>query len=71
MEKSGIRSEGKMWDIIPFITMFIIEGCTIALTITAKSAMAIGMSQFVFVAYSNALSSILLLLYCLFYHRDR
>ncbi|XP_057528809.1 WAT1-related protein At1g70260-like [Amaranthus tricolor] len=70
MEKSGISSEGKMWDIIPFITMFIIEGCTIALTITAKSAMAIGMSQFVFVAYSNALSSILLLLYCLFYHRD-
>lgn len=50
--------------------MFSIEGCTIALTITAKSAMAVGMSQFVFVAYSNALSSILLLAYCLIYHRD-
>ena len=68
MEK---RSGGKMWEIIPFMTMFLVEGCTIALTITAKSAMAIGMSQFVFVAYSNALSSVLLLVYCLIYHRDR
>lgn len=62
---------GKMWEVIPFMTMFLIEGCTIALTITAKSAMGLGMSQFVFVAYSNALSSVLLLAYSLIYHRDR
>ncbi|KAL2928737.1 hypothetical protein RDABS01_019521 [Bienertia sinuspersici] len=60
----------KIWEIVPFLSMFIMEGVTIALTITAKSAMAIGMSQFVFVAYSNALSSILLLAYCLIYHSD-
>lgn len=59
-----------MWEVIPFMTMFLIEGCTIALTITAKSAMGLGMSQFVFVAYSNALSSVLLLAYSLIYHRD-
>ncbi|XP_021726959.1 WAT1-related protein At1g70260-like [Chenopodium quinoa] len=63
-------NNSKIWEVIPFLCMFLIEGCTIALTITAKSAMAIGMSQFVFVAYSNALSSILLVVYCLIYHRD-
>jgi len=55
--------------IVPPLLMFIMEGCTIALTITAKSALTAGMNQFVFVAYSNALSSVLLLSYSLIFHR--
>ncbi|KAK9707348.1 hypothetical protein RND81_07G191300 [Saponaria officinalis] len=62
--------EDKVCSMVPLLMMFIMEGCTIALTITAKSAMSAGMSQFVFVAYSNALSSVLLLTYCLIFHRD-
>lgn len=62
--------QGKMWVAVPFLVMFFVEGCTIALTITAKSAMGQGMNQFVFVAYTNALSSILLLFYSLIFHRD-
>ncbi|KAK9675691.1 hypothetical protein RND81_11G024200 [Saponaria officinalis] len=65
-----LLSGDKMCAMIPFITMFMMEGCTIALTITAKSAMSAGMNQFVFVAYSNALSSVLLLSYSLIFHRD-
>ncbi|KAH9609143.1 hypothetical protein KSS87_002369 [Heliosperma pusillum] len=63
--------EEKVFDLVPSLVMFIMEGCTIALTITAKSAMNAGMNQFVFVAYTNALSSILLLSYCLIFHRER
>ncbi|KAH9612766.1 hypothetical protein KSS87_005674 [Heliosperma pusillum] len=62
--------EDKLCAMVPFVMMFIMEGCTIALTITAKSAMNAGMNQFVFVAYSNALSSLLLLSYSLMFHRD-
>ncbi|XP_074295981.1 WAT1-related protein At1g70260-like [Silene latifolia] len=62
--------EDKLCAMVPFVMMFIMEGCTIALTITAKSAMNGGMNQFVFVAYSNALSSVLLLSYSLMFHRD-
>ncbi|XP_074274454.1 WAT1-related protein At1g70260-like [Silene latifolia] len=62
--------EEKVFDLVPSLVMFIMEGCTIALTITAKSAMNAGMNQFVFVAYTNALSSILLLSYSLIFHLE-
>ncbi|GAB2220515.1 hypothetical protein Droror1_Dr00008175 [Drosera rotundifolia] len=45
---------------LPFVMMVLMDGCTIALTITASTAINEGMNQFVFVAYSYALSSIML-----------
>ncbi|GFP96250.1 wat1-related protein at1g70260 [Phtheirospermum japonicum] len=50
--------------------MVVVEGCVIALTIMASTAMAKGMSPFVFVVYTNAFGSILLLPY-IFYDRNR
>ncbi|KAM4120750.1 hypothetical protein ACJW30_03G155900 [Castanea mollissima] len=41
--------------------MVTMEGCTIGLTILAKTAMTNGMSPFVFVVYTNAFASIVLL----------
>lgn len=67
MEK---KEGGIMLEAVPFVVMWLVEGATIALTITAKSAMTLGMNQFVFVAYTNALSAVLLLCYSLVFHRD-
>ncbi|KAF8399295.1 hypothetical protein HHK36_015160 [Tetracentron sinense] len=50
-----------LWDVVPFTGMVLMEGCTVGLTIMAKTAMARGMSHFVFVLYSNALASLILL----------
>ncbi|KAJ4711154.1 WAT1-related protein [Melia azedarach] len=65
----GVRS--KMEELVPFTLMVIMEGCTIGLTVLAKTAMNGGMSPFVFVVYTNALGSIILLPYSFFYHRER
>ncbi|XP_073021952.1 WAT1-related protein At1g70260-like [Primulina eburnea] len=50
--------------------MVLVEGCIIVLTIMASTAMARGMSPFVFVVYTNALGSILLVPYSYFYDKD-
>lgn len=56
-------------EMLPFSVMVVMEGCTIALTIWAKTAMTdYDMSPFVFVVYTQALSSILLLLYSFIFH---
>ncbi|XP_052173675.1 WAT1-related protein At1g70260 [Diospyros lotus] len=52
-------------EVIPWMMMGAMEACTIVLTITATTAIAGGMSPFVFVVYTNALSSIFLLPYSL------
>lgn len=54
--------EGKIRtsELIPFIVMVIMEGCTIGLTIFAKTAITNGMSPFVFIVYTNALATIVL-----------
>jgi len=57
-------------EFVPFMAMVIMEACTIALTIIAKTALTGGMSPFVFVVYTNALGSILLLPFSLFFHRN-
>ncbi|CAG7893230.1 hypothetical protein BRARA_B01900 [Brassica rapa] len=57
-------------EFVPFMAMVIMEACTIALTIMAKTALTGGMSPFVFVVYTNALGSILLLPFSLFFHRN-
>ncbi|KAK1362154.1 hypothetical protein POM88_046628 [Heracleum sosnowskyi] len=53
--------------------MVLMEGCTIGLTIMASTVMSRGMSPYVFVVYTNALSSIFLLPHCFTFfssHRD-
>ncbi|CAN7053131.1 unnamed protein product [Brassica rapa subsp. trilocularis] len=59
----------KVGEFVPFVAMVIMEACTIALTIMAKTALTGGMSPFVFVVYTNALGSILLLPFSFFFHR--
>ncbi|XP_034682306.1 WAT1-related protein At1g70260-like [Vitis riparia] len=61
----------RLWEVIPFSVMVLMEGCTVGLTIMTKTVMAKGMSQFVFVVYSNALSSIILLPYSLMFRRTQ
>ncbi|XP_051145479.1 WAT1-related protein At1g70260-like [Andrographis paniculata] len=55
----------------PCISMVLVEGCIIGLTILASTAMAKGMSPYVFVVYTNALGSILLLPFTFFHDRSR
>ena len=50
-----------MGEVVPFMVMVAMEGCTIGLTILAKTAITNGMSPLVFVVYTNALASLLLL----------
>ncbi|KAJ6771737.1 WAT1-RELATED PROTEIN [Salix koriyanagi] len=61
----------RLGEAAPFTVMVMMEGCTIALTIMAKTAMSRGMSPFVFVVYTNALGTLLLLPYSFFLHRER
>ncbi|KAG6398805.1 hypothetical protein SASPL_140276 [Salvia splendens] len=60
-----------MVEAAPCAAMVLVEGSIIGLTIMASTAMARGMSPFVFVVYTNILGSILLLPYCFFYQRER
>lgn len=57
-----------IWVVIPFLAMVSLEGCTIALTIMAKTAITYGMSTFVFVVYTNAVASTILLPYSFIFH---
>ncbi|KAL3636328.1 hypothetical protein CASFOL_020875 [Castilleja foliolosa] len=56
-------------EVLPCAAMVTVEGCVIGLTIMANTAMARGMSPFVFVVYTNALGSIILIPFSFFYHR--
>ncbi|KAE8716530.1 WAT1-related protein [Hibiscus syriacus] len=58
-----------MREVAPFTVMVIMEACTIALTILAKTALTGGVSPFVFVVYTNAIGSFLLLPFSFLYHR--
>ncbi|MCD7461200.1 hypothetical protein HAX54_045493 [Datura stramonium] len=60
-------------EMLPCTAMIIIEACTIFLTIMASTAMSkLGMSSFVFVVYTNALSFILLIPFSFLFHtRDK
>ncbi|MCL7026535.1 hypothetical protein MKW94_018082 [Papaver nudicaule] len=58
-------------DVIPGLAMVLMEGITVGLTIMTKTVMARGMSPFVFIAYTNVASSILLLPSFFFFHRPR
>ncbi|KAL4280011.1 hypothetical protein GQ457_03G007830 [Hibiscus cannabinus] len=65
VEQTGER----MREVAPFTVMVIMEACTIALTILAKTALTAGVSPFVFVLYTNAIGSSLLLPFSFLYHR--
>ncbi|PKI56229.1 hypothetical protein CRG98_023424 [Punica granatum] len=66
-----IAVRAKVLEVVPFVVMVIMEGCTIALTIWAKTVMSnYGMSPFVFVVYTNALASLILLPYSFLFHSD-
>ncbi|XP_042053441.1 WAT1-related protein At1g70260-like isoform X2 [Salvia splendens] len=58
-------------DVMACGSMVVVEGCIIGLTIMASTAMAKGMSPFVFVVYTNALSSLILLPYSFFFDTNR
>ncbi|GMI74962.1 Resistance to Phytophthora parasitica 1, Usually multiple acids move in and out Transporters 36 [Hibiscus trionum] len=59
----------QMRRVAPFTVMVVMEACTIALTILAKTALTGGLSPFVFVVYTNAVGSSLLLPFSFLYHR--
>ncbi|PQP96195.1 WAT1-related protein [Prunus yedoensis var. nudiflora] len=62
----------QLWEAVPFSVMVTMEGCTIILTIWAKTVMTVdGMSPFVFVVYTHALSSLILLLYSFIFNCPR
>uniref|UniRef100_A0A803LJ31 WAT1-related protein n=1 Tax=Chenopodium quinoa TaxID=63459 RepID=A0A803LJ31_CHEQI len=54
----------------PYIGMLMAEFCQVGLMIISKQAMNTGMTTFVFVSYSNALASLILLPFSLFLHRS-
>ncbi|KAE8690805.1 Detected protein of unknown function [Hibiscus syriacus] len=58
-------------EMAPFTAMVMVEACTIALTVLAKTAITAGMSPFVFVVYTNAVGSLLLLPFSLVFHPER
>ncbi|KAK4399738.1 WAT1-related protein [Sesamum angolense] len=66
----GRNMKAVIGEVLPCAAMVLVEGCIIGLTIMAGTAMARGMSPFVFVVYTNALGSIILLPFSFFYHRD-
>ncbi|XP_074309824.1 WAT1-related protein At3g28050-like [Silene latifolia] len=55
----------------PYIGMIIAECCQVGLLLISKQAFTLtGMSNFVFVTYSNALASLILLPFSFFFHRS-
>ncbi|KAL3501222.1 hypothetical protein ACH5RR_035671 [Cinchona calisaya] len=67
----GAVMRAVLGEAVPSTVMVIMEFCTICLTIMAKTIISKGMSPFVFVVYTNALGSILLLLYICLFLRDQ
>lgn len=59
----------KRWllNLMPYGAMVMVESLDVGMTTIAKAAMSKGMSHFVFVVYSNALASLILLLPSFFF----
>ncbi|XP_039006665.1 WAT1-related protein At1g70260-like [Hibiscus syriacus] len=66
-----IMTRERAGEMAPFTAMVIMEAYTIALTILAKTTITAGMSPFVFVVYTNAVGSLLLLPFSFLFHRER
>ena len=54
---------------LPFVGMVMAEFAQVGLMIVGKQAMSKGMSNFVFIFYSNAFASLILLPSALLFHR--
>ncbi|TXG53329.1 hypothetical protein EZV62_022498 [Acer yangbiense] len=57
--------------LVPFAAMVVAEVVDVGLTTLSKAAMSKGMSHFVFVVYSNALASLILLPFSFFINRKK
>ncbi|KAF9667836.1 hypothetical protein SADUNF_Sadunf15G0064700 [Salix dunnii] len=66
--RMGVKSV--LLNLLPFAAMVMVECLDVGLTTLSKAAMSKGMSRFVFVAYSNALAT-LILLPSLIFHRAK
>ncbi|KAK7330458.1 hypothetical protein VNO77_24652 [Canavalia gladiata] len=58
-----------LWEWSPFAAMVIVEFLDVGLTTLSKAAMSAGMNHFVFVVYSNALATFILLPSSFFFNR--
>ena len=58
----------KIFEVLPLMMMVIMEGCTVGLTIFAKTCITRGMSPFVFIVYANSLATVILFLCSLLFH---
>uniref|UniRef100_A0A2C9VUN3 WAT1-related protein n=1 Tax=Manihot esculenta TaxID=3983 RepID=A0A2C9VUN3_MANES len=56
---------------LPFVGMVMAECAQVGLIVVSKAAMSKGMSSFIFVCYSNALASLILLPSSLLLHRSQ
>lgn len=56
-------------ELLPFAAMIMVECLDVGLTTLSKAAMSRGMSHFVFVVYSNALATLILLPSSFIIHR--
>ncbi|KAI4336109.1 hypothetical protein L6164_014678 [Bauhinia variegata] len=56
---------------VPFVAMVMVESLDVGLTTLSKAAMSRGMSHFVFVVYSNALATFILLPFSFIFERHK
>lgn len=64
----GLRS--KLVGLLPFAAMVVVECLDVGLTTLSKAAMSKGMSHYVFVVYSNALATLILIPSSFIIHRS-
>ena len=60
---------GRLLEWTPFVAMIMVECLDVGLSTLGKAAMNRGMNHFVFVVYSNALATLILLPLAFFFNR--
>ncbi|XP_077217488.1 WAT1-related protein At5g40240-like isoform X3 [Tasmannia lanceolata] len=60
-----------LWDVLPYAAMVIVEIFSVGMTTLSKAAMSKRLSQFVFVLYSNVLTTIILIPAYFIFQRSR
>ncbi|XVF09243.1 hypothetical protein REPUB_Repub07fG0075300 [Reevesia pubescens] len=71
MRIRDMRIKSRLVELAPFAAMVAVECLDVGLTTLSKAAMSEGMSHFVFVVYSNALASIILVPSTCFFTRKK
>ncbi|KAK6920744.1 EamA domain [Dillenia turbinata] len=66
-----MRVKLQLVEMIPFVVMVVVECVDVGLTTISKAAMSNGMSNFVFVVYSNAFAALLLFPYIFVFQRTK